>query len=143
MALPLHTFEPTGDPFVDDLNFCLLGGEMPLLKDWFTRNAHVLRHEAASVLADSEPYRYKCGPSEPGIYCLIADGRIEYVGKALSISSRLRDHAMRGKRFDRYWGFGGMPYEWLGHVEGFYIRRFKQRWNSANVIYNSALDEID
>jgi hypothetical protein len=35
VPIPIQTFEPTGDPFVDDLNFCLLGGEMPLLSEWF------------------------------------------------------------------------------------------------------------
>jgi hypothetical protein len=141
VAIPLHTFEPTGDPCVDDLAYRLYG-KFPLLKDWFGRNSHVLKYTPDEITAESEPYQWRGGPSDPGIYFLVNDSKIVYIGKALSIAERLRNHFMTGKRFSHYWCFGGMPYEWLGDVEGFYIKRCRPALNKMHVIYSRDLDKI-
>lgn len=141
MAIPLHTFGPTGDPCVDDLNHRLTG-EFPTLRDWFAVNAGVLKHPPENIIADSEPYFAFSPPAEPGIYFLIDAGRIVYIGKALSIVERLSAHRYARKPFTHYWCFGGVPYEWLGHVEGFYIKRCRPRLNSMHVSYSRDLDSI-
>lgn len=143
MAIPLHTFEPTGDPFVDDLAFRLYHpGKAPTLKNWFACNAAALSHAPATIVTESEPYSHLAGPSEPGVYFLIDGAKIVYIGKALSIAERLRNHRMTGKAFSRYWCFGGVPYEWLGHVEGFYIARCRPALNRMGVPYSRDLDFI-
>lgn len=141
MAILLHTFEPTGDPCVDDLNH-RLSGEMPTLRAWFSENPDVLKHAPETAVAESEPYRRRAGPSEPGIYFLINDSKIIYIGKALSIAERLQKHNLTGKPFSHYWCFGGVPYEWLGHVEGFYIKRCRPALNKMGVPYSRDLDKI-
>lgn len=141
MVIPLRTFEPTGDPCVDDLGHRLYG-KFPLLRDWFSANAHVLKYRSDEITAESEPFHFCAGPSEPGVYFLVNDSKIVYIGKALSIAERLRNHYLTGKQFSHYWCFGGMPYEWLGHVEGFYIKRCRPALNRMPVFYSSDLDKI-
>jgi hypothetical protein len=146
MAIPLHTFEPTGDPFVDDQQECR--GEWPVYEDWFKENIRILRYTKTQIIEDSVEYILYGGPNpapnEPGIYFLINGREIAYVGKAKNspISYRLRDHFMRGKQFNRYWCFGGVPYDFIDGVEGFYIAKMKPYLNVAHVIYPGELDEV-
>lgn len=149
MAIPLHTFEPTGDPFVDDLNFLLENPtEMPLLSDWFRENSHLLQYTSEQIIEEAMPYAFRRapwgtpGPSGNGIYFLVNEGKIAYVGRAMGISSRLASHFHSRKQFTHYWAFGGIPYDWHSHVEGFYINRFEPYLNSATVPYSRDLDKI-
>lgn len=53
---------------------------------------------AAQIIAKSMPY-----PAVRGVYFLIRDGAVAYVGKALNIAARLSRHGCpSGKPFDRY-----------------------------------------
>ena len=103
-------------------------------------NSRCLQYDAGHILSNGEPYKRRDGPANHGIYFLINENRIVYVGKALGIWMRLDQHAIQGKLFSHYWCFGGVPYDWLRHVEGFYINRFRPAYNLDHVIYNKALD---
>lgn len=133
MTIPLHTFEPTGDPIVDDFNFFRAGTHDFSYEGWFKANAHVLLHTAEEIISDAEPYKLGDGPNAWGIYILVSDNEIAYVGRAMTIYDRLRAHRRSGKVFDRYWCFGGVPYDWLDHVEKHYIWHLKPRVNVLRV----------
>jgi hypothetical protein len=145
MTIPLHTFKPTGDPCVDHENY-FRDPSNPRVQpeDWFSRNPHVLSHDPEKIAREAIPFlTEERAPQRSGIYFLVYKERIVYVGKARSIYSRLESHFWRSdKKFDRYWCFGGIPYDWLTQAEGFYIKRCKPYWNSASVPYNPILDKI-
>lgn len=145
MALPLHTFELTGDPLVDHENYfrAQLGPSIDH-DDWFERNPHVLSHLPSKIIRESVKFiSDDRAPQDSGIYFLIDKENIVYVGKARNIYTRLEDHHWRShKRFDRYWCFGGIPYIWLGQAEGYYIKQCKPFWNVAHVPYSAALDKL-
>jgi hypothetical protein len=145
MPIPLHTFAPTGDPLVDHENYFRAGlGPRVDPEEWFEKNPAVLSHRPAEIIRDSIKFlTEERAPCERGIYFLIHRDQIVYVGKAQNIYGRLESHYWRThKRFDRYWCFGGIPYDWLGHAEGFYIKICRPYWNISEVRYSKALDRI-
>ncbi|CDY79510.1 hypothetical protein BGLT_02291 [Caballeronia glathei] len=142
MAIPLHTFEPTGDPIVDDFNFFRVGANDFSYDGWFTANAHVLLHTGEEIIRDAEPYTRGDGPNCWGIYVLISNNEIAYVGRAMRIYERLMAHQRSGKVFDRYWCVGGIPYDWLGSVEDHYVRRLKPYLNAMKTSGNIILERI-
>jgi hypothetical protein len=129
MPIPLHTFAPFDGPCV-------------LFEKWFEDNPHVLFHTKEEIIRDAEKYEWDLGPSEPGIYFLIQGDAIAYVGRALTIRDRLKAHHEKGRQFDRYWCFGGMPDDWQSHLEGFYIKRMKPFMNIATVSYDPFLNDV-
>ena len=130
MTIPLHTFENTDDPCVD-------------LEYWFARNPDVLSHSPEKIAREAVKFMdVQRAPQRCGIYFLIKGDRIVYIGKAQSIYKRVEDHWRMGKSFERYWCFGGIPYMWLGHAEGYYIKRCKPFLNVERVPYDPILDKI-
>lgn len=131
MPIPFHTFDDTGDPMVDDFHFFEKSDRCHSYTDWFKANPHVLMHTADEIIRDADPYKQGDGANGRGIYVLVSENEIAYVGKALTVWERLRSHRRSGKEFDRYWCFGGVPYAYLEYVEEYYIRRLKPYLNKV------------
>jgi len=96
-------------------------GQTPAV--WFEENFERFVFPDDYAVSSAVPYSYHDGPCESGVYFLIEDNRVVYVGKAANISKRLFAHYL-SKRFTHYWCFGGIPDMFMEDVEAFYILRF-------------------
>ena len=65
---------------------------------------------------------------QTGVYFLIRDSEIIYVGKTTDLYNRLRRHVHDGRRFDHY-NFLPCPPEQLNELEAAYIARILPREN--------------
>lgn len=113
---------------------------------WFRGHPEVFGHTAEMIVREARRYQRYGGndhevPLEHGVYFLVDSGEIVYVGKTLGIESRLAQHWLR-KKFERYWSFEGVPYEWLEYIENFYIRRFRPRLNRVAIRRPRDLEEV-
>lgn len=112
------------------------------LLEWFRDHPEVMGHTADVIVSQARRYQRYGGDHSPttdeGVYFLMDAGEIVYVGKTESINARLGDH-WRSKKFDSYWCFCGVPYEWLEYIENFYIRRLRPRLNGRHP-FNSPRD---
>ncbi|CAB3784135.1 hypothetical protein [Pararobbsia alpina] len=144
MTIPLHTFEPTGEPCIDSDMYLRLGGEAKVdFAHWFGLHHSVLSYTAEHIAREAVVYDgVERGPFEKGVYFLLHGDRIAYVGRSQCIANRLLVHYMNNRPFNRYWCFGGIPLDWLGHVEGYYIKRLKPFLNSKLEIYSPVLDKV-
>lgn len=69
-------------------------------------------------------------PSVCGIYFLVSEGEIVYVGQSTNIASRIGNHAAERKQFDSYY-YQQCDSKSLDEMESAYIRKFKPRLNKA------------
>jgi hypothetical protein len=76
---------------------------------------------AEEIIAASVPASVQCG-----IYFLIKDGELKYVGQSVNIGARIGAHGWRG--FDR-WHFIVCPRDQLDAIERAYLDRFLPPWN--------------
>lgn len=103
--------------------------------DWFRDHPELMDYSVDGIVRNARKYTRYGGDHTPtteeGVYFLVNAGEIVYVGKAESINSRLASHWLT-KKFDSYWCFGGVPYEWLEYIENLYIRRLHPRLNDGH-----------
>jgi hypothetical protein len=64
-----------------------------------------------------------------GVYFLIADREVVYVGQSVNVYSRIDEHA-KGKKFDRY-AYVPCPIEMLDKLESLYIHCLRPRLNGS------------
>jgi hypothetical protein len=86
------------------------------------------------IVADAKPKEKVCHVSEhyhpAGIYFLVKDKEIVYVGKAKSIQSRLDSHVKdAGKKFDSFWYFECFDKHWRSYLEAHYINELSPALN--------------
>lgn len=68
-------------------------------------------------------------PAQPGIYFLLKDDEIVYIGQSVAVETRLGSHlAERKKEFNR-WFWIPCPQQNLLWVEAHFIKRFKPKYN--------------
>jgi hypothetical protein len=115
------------------------GDGYPLIRSWIAGNVSGLTHTAASILKEAVDYASNSPPCGLGIYFLIDQNELAYIGKSTSVRSRLLQHVVNGKRFDRYWCFGGFPPNLTSHLEGFYIAKTRPQGNGKAVTFHAAL----
>lgn len=75
------------------------------------------------IVSNSLPMFPKCG-----VYFLVRDNEIVYVGRSVSVIDRLHTHRKDGKNFNRVF-FIECTKEELGELEMHYIRKFKPKLN--------------
>ena len=85
------------------------------------------------ILAQAAPY------GAPGIYFLIRDGRIVYIGQSINVHARVAQHRAK-KRFDR-WHWVPVSKRRLDIMEQHYIRHFRPELNA--VYYGAPGQEMD
>lgn len=83
----------------------------------------------ATIVAEAQPYSRNGGPNDQGLYCLIWDGQIVYVGLSRYIGSRLLQHHEQGRPFTHYWCLLGFSEGALSATEAAYIRAWEPAWN--------------
>lgn len=69
-------------------------------------------------------------PRDGGIYFLIWDDLIVYVGQASCILDRIRQHAVEKRFIDRVAFICGIPEWWRTEIEHAYIEAWSPPWNS-------------
>lgn len=85
--------------------------------------------DAAAILAASAPFPPSGGC---GIYFLIAEGRIVYVGQSINVLWRLGQHAAE-RVFDA-WHWIPCAREGLDQLEHAYIRALRPAWNKTHML---------
>lgn len=120
MTIPDNTFIFEGSDY-------LIYPEDPWLQlkmtpnDWFKRNVYKFLYAAEHIIKEAVPYENDEGPWSSGIYFLLKNDEIMYVGLSQIIRKRLNEHSTKGWEFNRYWCFGGVPKFFIENVEAFYI----------------------
>lgn len=96
--------------------------------DLFIENYNSYLFNESHIIKNAEQYNYDTSPHIKGIYFLIHENEIVYVGKSISIRTRLDQHIHSGKHFTQYWYF---EYElpFIDKIEGFYIHLLQPRLN--------------
>jgi len=141
MTLPLHTFQFEGseylryppDPWVSPR-------QIPEV--WFAQNVHEFLYSQECIIKESLPYKVNEGPWAAGIYFLIHNDSIVYVGKSVEIMRRLNQHREKGWVFNQYWCFGGIPELYIEHVEAFYIYALAPPLNEKYPILHKVIEPI-
>lgn len=103
------------------------------LAGWIDANVDHWRRDISAILQAKEEYELCKGPRDTGIYFLILDTKIQYVGIANIIYQRLLQHAHRNSErryFTHYSWFGDIPDIWLPTVENYYIHHINPEWNN-------------
>jgi len=128
MTIPQHTFEFEGSEYLrypeDPWN-----NPKMVPNEWFAKNIYKYLYSPEYIIQESEPYNINEGPWSSGIYFLIIDDTIIYVGKSVEIMRRLNEHREKSWGFNKYWCFGGMPSLYIEHIEAFYIHFIEPPFN--------------
>ena len=66
---------------------------------------------------------------EPGVYFLVWDGQIVYVGRSVSVGKRLREHRKEGRPFQQASAIIGLCDVGMREVEDAYVRALMPPWN--------------
>jgi hypothetical protein len=80
-------------------------------------------HTETEIVAVSEPYKIMCG-----VYFLVSNDRVVYVGQSVNIPARVAQHKTSGKTFDRV-AFVECEKEWLNVLESLYIHVLRPSLN--------------
>lgn len=104
----------------------LAAGQAPI--EWFEQNFRAFVFAPNHIVTSSQPYEPGRGDWAPGIYFIIENSRIVYVGKSVNIARRLDSHYVGPKRFTHFWCFT-MPELFLTHVESYYTNLLRPLYN--------------
>lgn len=90
---------------------------------WMAENLAKCLFPVEKIKSDQVRFRYadRCGPSVNGIYFLLYEGDVVYVGKASNIATRLRAHWKSEKVWTHFWCITDIPDRCLEDVESMYI----------------------
>lgn len=100
-------------------------GKAIILPQIVSRDSVLLSQEVISKLSISRTEKIS------GVYFLLDESRIVYVGQSRNILSRIRDHHfIKDMQFDR-WYFQRCPLHLLLKFEAHYIAVFRPRYNQA------------
>lgn len=113
-----------------------------LLHEWVDRHLNNFSFPAKKIKAEAVPYEARKSPvpNMPGIYFLLYDDEIVYVGKAQSVNNRIWRHFVdRNILFNRYWLLSGLPSKALEYVEGFYINGLEPACNKKPGPYTTEM----
>ncbi|OQW39155.1 MAG: hypothetical protein A4S08_07480 [Proteobacteria bacterium SG_bin4] len=111
-------------------------GQDPL--EWFRENFLRFAYSQKHILDHAVPYELGDGPNRGGVYFLVAEEKIVYVGKANSVQARLIQHWRDRKLFSYYWCFGGMPELFVEDIETFYIYYLEPELNEKRPLVNES-----
>lgn len=99
-------------------------------KFWPNTKDNGNQYTAEEILDNAAPFLHKSG-DYPGIYFLICDEEIVYVGKSVNVKTRLDQHSINpDKNFNRYFAIL-CDKEELNSLEAHYILRFRPKYNIA------------
>jgi hypothetical protein len=99
-------------------------------RDWFHRHAHEFLYAPEYIAACAQPYEFTPALlDECGIYFLLIDDEIYYVGMSKSIGDRVEQHRCAGIPFNRWFFIHSIPSLFVRNVELFYLHTFAPRGN--------------
>jgi len=100
------------------------------LVDWFNENFHRFIYPPYWIISNAKHYSQGSGMLRGGVYFLLQDNKIRYVGQSYSVSERLNFHyEKRIKEWNSFWCFGGIPKDWVEQIESFYIHTLQPEYN--------------
>jgi len=94
-------------------------------------------HPYHEVMEASVPIGANCG-----VYFLICDRQIMYVGKSLDVLDRLSKHRRAGRVFDSYSYISCSPAD-VGRLESLYINAFLPPWNGVTPPLEPSIRVLD
>ncbi|MDX6015084.1 MULTISPECIES: GIY-YIG nuclease family protein [Shewanella] len=92
-------------------------GQAPI--EWFKENFPKFIYPPEHIVQNSVPYELNDGPNKGGVYFLIDQNRVAYVGVSNAIYRRLIQHYKNRVPFTHYWCFGGMPEMFVQAIESY------------------------
>ncbi len=135
MTIPLHTFVYGGSEYM------AYPQNPPAGTRWLEENAKRFLYAPAHIIREAVPYTFDGIPTRgAGIYFLLADDAIVYVGLANCLHRRIPDHNRIGRTFNRFWCFGGILEMYLADIEAFYIHTLRPPLNKK---YPAYFDDIE
>ena len=97
--------------------------EAPPVPEWIEENLERFVFPVDRILGEAKEYSWYDRDGEGcGIYFLIYNNEIVYVGKGVDICQRLQRHWKTKPAWTHFWSFEGVPTEYLEQVEYFYIK---------------------
>lgn len=115
-------------------------GETP--DAWFYYHAHEYLYAPEYIEACAQPYEpTDAMRGECGIYFLLIDTEIVYVGMSESIGDRVERHRFSGMRFNRWFFIHSIPSLYVREVELFFLHAFTPRGNSV-VQHSGSLGDL-
>jgi hypothetical protein len=90
-------------------------------REWFEQNFERFIYSPKHIIQNIVDRSEIEPPQDSGIYFLINDGQIDYVGISNNISRRFLEHEKKGLTFSQFWCFGGVPEFYISYVEAMYI----------------------
>ena len=110
---------------------------------WTHQNMHRFMIKRDKIVDDSVLYSVDSDIDVPGVYFLIKDNEIMYVGISYSIQARLLQHKKSGKIFDRI-SHIEIPVLVMESVESVYIHALNPPWNnSMPILYDKFQQYVD
>jgi hypothetical protein len=115
--------------------------ELKLLQQQIHEVTHILAFDKASIkltnatlLTEEEIIAGKIGlPSTSGIYFLIKDNEVVYVGQSIAISTRVRTHMQENCKDFNYYAYIECKQEHLNIMESLYIHSLRPSLNGKQV----------
>ena len=103
-------------------------------RDWFDRRCPEMAFTPEQIVAASAPKLELDGPYDSsGVYFLLREGRVCYIGKAKELHGRIRQHRSQGRPFDAVAVIAGVHWEFIGALESAYVTAWEPPWNAAPV----------
>jgi hypothetical protein len=100
--------------------------------EWLERNYERFLYSPSHICSAASPYpsRHKGATRRDpsGIYFLLSDGKIFYVGLSIHVFARIDQHRNEGMTFTHFWYFKA-PKLLLSEIELFYIHAFEPPLN--------------
>lgn len=101
--------------------------------DWMVSNLDKYIFDKNAIIGAAQNYSYAHNPGmgpQPGVYFLIKDERVVYVGLSKYISNRVKEHHTKFMPFNRVAWIGGIPEQFLETMEVYYIYEFEPPLNN-------------
>lgn len=89
------------------------------VRQWW-RNAPPFIRSPQEIVENATPWHSRQKVDNYGVYFLVHDKRIQYVGVSTDIDGRLLEHR-EIYEFDAYYTITGMPFDYREDLESFYI----------------------
>lgn len=123
------------DEFYEGLEKCHQESGLPVLsfEDWFAAYASSVIVTDEHIIENATRYKRQSVPHEVGLYFIVNDNRIDYVGRSVAIDERLHIHAITDRflRMDRVFTITDIPASYLTYIEAYYIHRIDPPENRA------------
>jgi hypothetical protein len=95
------------------------------------------------VEASAPKLKFDHGQSFCGVYFLIRNRKICYIGKSINVIDRLKKHTKNKRPFDAVTVITGLPIDLIGGVEHAFQSAWRLPWNYGPTVHQSMCDDLE